>query len=83
MERGCVFILIDPHEVNNLAAAMPWRLRQLKDRYDELRAERLDQSDALYWAVTCGHGPAAAVASGNWQCIEWSDAYLAMLKRNR
>ena len=46
MSGGCLFsIASDPHETVDLAAKMPARLAQLKERYSELRKTRLDQSD--------------------------------------
>ena len=46
MSGGCMFsIASDPHETVDLAAKMPARLAQLKERYSELRKTRLDQSD--------------------------------------
>ena len=46
MSGGCLFsIASDPHETVDVAAKMPARLAQLKERYTELRKTRLDQSD--------------------------------------
>eukprot|EP01045_Picozoa_sp_COSAG04_P017194 COSAG04_NODE_1503_length_6511_cov_1.877573_4_plen_113_part_00 len=102
-------------------------LKQLKERYAQLRATQLDQTYVEYFAVACGYGPPKpgrsagsletvfidgepapeVVTLPGWPtltvpppcsgdrcpgttvppkveaiCQKWSDAFLAMLKRN-
>jgi len=118
----------DPTEQTDLAASEPAMLKQLKERYAQLRATQLDQTYVEYFAVACGYGPPKpgrsagslktvfidgepapeVVTLPGWPtltvpppcspgfscpgttvppkveaiCQKWSDAFLAMLKRN-
>ena len=47
----------DPTEQTDLAASEPAMLKQLKERYAQLRATQLDQTYVEYFAVACGYGP--------------------------